>query len=292
MANDIHYTYSTTKRINSFYSTGSSIALTNKYIVGFFGHKVTAAVNILISKNTTINVKELLRAEPFISEDYSGWRVELAWECSRVSIPKGDVTVEKSTHYFDAEKAVKHPFITGVQDTAELTFNITDTKEMIWYQFFNALKNSFFDPFRFRPVGSSFNKLACYVGVIQGTGNKSGSSSDDDTTGQMISQLFEFNSIVPSKFNQIKLSHDSVEPLKLDITFVVPNVFQSTYNVSFAGMRNITGYAVDNVVTTDIKTYYKDNLETDSTAMYASAYSRNKLLEDMTANSVVKSTAE
>ena len=263
------YTKTTTSRINTFYSQGSSIALLNKYIVGFYGENVTSAVQILknkIKNNESIAastdadkyIKDLLRTSPTLNNKYTG--VELLWECSSVSIPKGDVTVEKSTHYFDTVKAVKHPFVTGVQDTAELTITITDTKEMIWYQFFNALKNSFFNPEYFRPVGSSFNKLACYVGIIQGTGNNSKVTTDQDTEGQLLSQLFEFNSIVPSKFGEIKPSHDSAEPLKFSITFVVPNVFQGTYNTVFKGMRNVSGstYAVDSGKIKSINGYIKD----------------------------------
>ena len=241
----INYTKTATSRINNFYSQGSSVALINKYIIGFYGANVASAVAILkhkIDNNETIAltsdaVDGLLRT----STDNGLTGVELQWECSSVSIPKGDVTVEKATHYFDTLKAVKHPYVTGVQETAELTLTITDTKEMIWYQFFNALKNSFFNPDYFRPVGSSFNKVACYVGIIQGTGNLAESSNDQDVKGQIVSQLFEFNSIVPSKFGEIKPSHDSADPLKFSITFVVPNVFQGTYNTVFKGMRNVTG---------------------------------------------------
>lgn len=266
-------------KINRFYNNRSSIAHTNKYIVGFYGPKVTAAVNTISNIIGADIAKKLLRigsaSSPIDKETNIECNfVELQWECSDITIPTGDLIVDKSSHFFDFEKAIKHSYILGIQDIGELKMKIVDTKEMIWYQFFNAIKNSFFDTNYFRPVGSSFNKLACYIQVLQGTGNTS-TGNEIGTDGTFNGQLFEFNSIVPVKFDAITLKHNADEPFSFNITFNAPNVFQGTYNKNFAGLRTMTTYATQgNTSTTDIKNFYLTKLEGSHNENYATNYTR------------------
>lgn len=250
-------------RITEFYGN-SSIYRPNKFLVGFYGEYVDQAVNklgldsrternpnnqfngnIKQEKGTDINNQALnLWKSRHYSQSDS--QVELKWACSDVNIPSVQTRVE-SQLMIDSIKSIEYPLVMGHTGIQQVTIEITENRNLMFYQFFNALMNRFFTPQILKPR-SSIHKLGMYIAVLQEDfvipqGIQENDVQRTKDLDAVVSQVFEFNSIVIKGIPELNFNNNIKGPLKYSIKFDVPNAFQGSFKTSktsFKGLRNNT----------------------------------------------------
>ena len=160
--------------------------------------------------------------------------VHLKWACNNVIIPTLDTQEADDKIVMDTYKNIKFHIIGSFDANAQMTISVTEEKGMMWYQFFNALGNQFFNAKALIPRDSLHKLSAIIVPLI--------SSEDDDMATRMAfdkGQIFEFNSIVYTGMGRsLKLSNESESPLSYNIKFTCPNPFQQTFKKQEKGMLN------------------------------------------------------
>lgn len=260
------------KRIDDFYGN-ASVFRPNKFLVGFYGEYVRQAIQKLRSdaeverfsnnlyngnQKESLGDKVYLRAlNRWLKKHYNHKQeqIELKWTCTDVELPSVQTQVHNS-YLVDSVTSIRHPLlISGTNDLQQVKIGIMEDRNMMVYQFFNALLNRFFTPQILKPR-SSFHKLGMYVAVLQedfviprgsdGTGNprergmlETGVPRDMDLDA-IVSQVFEFNSIVMSGMPTLDFNNKIDKPLTYNLSFYTPNTFQGSFKTSFKGLRNNT----------------------------------------------------
>ena len=275
------------QRIGNFFDHGS-IHVPNKFVVGFWGSAVTGAIQYLsdyAGNDPFLGVNKRVKGLNLYTDILNRWlaihcpdlqrsseasgttgldrstiknisSVELLWACESVTFP-GSVTPKiDSEMRMDTYKTIAYPVITGHSGPGEIQLTITEDRTMMFYQFFNAMMNQFFDPMILKPR-SSFHKLGMYVIVIDGydTPNKYGYKRDyitKDDNGQdyfvvedVPLQLFEFNSIVLSDIGTLKYGNSSdAKAATFNVTLKAPNLFQDAFKTT-ANLRGLANNTSD-----------------------------------------------
>jgi len=293
MSNIINLNKPMKQRIDDFYGN-SSVFRTNRFLVGFYGEYVRQAIKKLESdakterynSNVFSGNQKLAFGEHIYLNALDRWKelhynaeeeqVELKWTCESVTIPNTQVSIGNTKLLLDSVKSIKYPFITSGTDSIEkISINIIDTRDLMMYQFFNALLNRFFTPQILKPR-SSFHKLGMYVAVLQEDFVKSGGIKEntefrDADLDAVVKQIFEFNSIVIDGIPQLTFDQKGESILKYKINFSAPNTFQGSFKTSFKGLRNNTSdrqfldLGVDqNTLLNNGTSYNRDNFEVSS----------------------------
>ena len=270
-------------RVASFFNN-ASIHVPNKFVVGFWGQAVSGAIQYLSDYSVTdplLNVPKRVDKINLYSEILYRWMgihcpdyqqssqsttgnnrttlsnvssVELLWACESITFP-GSVTPKIDNEMvMDTYKNIAYPIITGHSGPGEIQLTITEDRTLMFYQFFNAMMNQFFDPLILKPR-SSFQKLGMYVIVIDGydTPNKYGYKRDyitkDDNGNDYFVvedvplQVFEFNSIVLADIGTLKYGNSSdAKSATFNVTLKAPNLFQDAFKTTgnLRGLANNT----------------------------------------------------
>lgn len=255
--------------LNNFYRN-STIYVPNKYSVILYGPAVRNAMSVLrkSSEATRTDVKNPINGDgatghrPIDLESFKRWEhyhyhksffkeysgypfsnktksingaVHLKWACNNVNIPTLDSQeADDKEITMDTFKNIKFHIVGDADANKALTLSVTEEKGMMWYQFFNALGNQFFNAKALIPRDSLHKLSALVVPLI--------SSEDDDITSRMKfekGQIFEFNSIIYTGMgNTLKFSNDTETPLTYNVSFTCPNSFQQTFKKEEKGMLN------------------------------------------------------
>lgn len=254
-------------RINDFYAY-SSIYRPNKFLVGFYGEYVYQAIKKMESDSKTMrsannryngkvkefteNYKQDLGTDIY-NQALTRWKenhyfesdmqVELKWTCSNVTLPGIHSKIE-SKMMVDSIKSIEYPLVTGYGGVQQVSLEIIEDRNLMMYQFFNALMNRFFTPQILKPR-SSMHKLGMYVAVLQEDlvipqGVQENGTSRHRDINAVVSHIFEYNSIVIKGIPNLKFSNDSKNILKYEIQFDVPNAFQGSFKTSLKGLRDNT----------------------------------------------------
>lgn len=252
--------------IDEFYDN-ASVYRTNKFFVGMFGEYVKLAVDKMEinSKSSNGNAK-IIKGSHIYEDAFNRWKgtfystfehpitkimqgqVDMRWACADVSVPHTASTIS-TENYIDSIKSIKYPIVKGVRDTGDVVINVRDDKNLMWYQFFNALNNCFYRAQILKPR-SSFQKVSIYVAPIQEQFVKDPSVMENgkprnSTIDSVVSQVFEFNSAVLKDISTMNLKNDSKEILEYKVTFAVPNTFQGSFNDTYKGLADNTSSGVD-----------------------------------------------
>ena len=75
----------------------------------------------------------------------SNGAVHMKWACSNITVPTLDTQESDDKIVMDTFKNIKFHIIGDVDSNAQLKMTVTEEKGMMWYQFFNALGNQFFN---------------------------------------------------------------------------------------------------------------------------------------------------
>lgn len=281
------------QRVASFFNN-ASIHVPNKFVVGFWGDYVTSAIQYLSDYSVTdprLNVPKRVDQINLYSDILYRWlsihcpeyqqsnqstsinprntikpitAVELLWACESITFP-GSVSPKFNTEMtLDTYKTIPYPVITGHNGPGEVRLTITEDRTLMFYQFFNAMMNQFFDPLTMKPR-NSFQKLGMYVIVIDGydTPNKYGYKRDyvtkDDNGNDYFVvqdvplQVFEFNAVVLSDIGTLKYGNSSdAKSATFDVTLKAPNLFQDAFKTTgnFRGLEDNTS---DSKLTSGLK---------------------------------------
>lgn len=247
------------QRITEYYG-GASIYRPNKFLVGLYGEHVNKAINTLLadceterspsaqyngnkkmSHNTQVYKNALLTwmSKYFNDEDN---QVELKWTCSNVSIPTVKSNIDPKAVRLDNHKTIKYPLVKAADNSGEIKLTIVEDRNMMMFQFFNALQNQSYIPQIMKPK-STFHKLGMYVAALQEdfvlpTTTTEGGYVRDFDLDSVVSQVFEFNSITIIGLSGINFANDAKDKLTYEVTFAAPNLFQGAFKTSFKGLRN------------------------------------------------------
>ena len=247
-------------RVQAFYDNGS-VFTKNKYIVGFYGPYVNSAIEYmkLMAVKDRTNNNKTFKDTAIYKTSLDNWLstfwdstnrvLEMRWNCKSITLPTVKLDVEKSPHAFDAIKALQYPVVKGATH-GNITIDVVDERNMMWYQFFNTLKNRFFTPQVLKPR-SSFQKLSMFAIALQDGVMDQKSKDEHGLTRNNIdaypAQVFEYNSIVPISSGDIKLEQQAGSILEFSIEFMAPDTFQGTFNRDFKGLADNTSDYRDRV---------------------------------------------
>ena len=204
------------QRIDAFFSN-SSIFVGNKFIVGFWGEYVNSALYYLLDYSNKDplrgNIPKVYKNQNIYTVLFNKWygnhvvpnsndsEVDLKWACESVKIPSVGAKTRKGFN-IDTTKTIDYPLIEGHEGAKTITLNIVEDKKMMFYQFFNALQNQFFEPLILKPK-SSYHKLGMYIAVIGGHQmdnldliEREDGVARETTLEDIPMQVFEFNSVV------------------------------------------------------------------------------------------------
>jgi hypothetical protein len=266
-------------RINDFFKK-SSIFVGNKFVVGFWGDAVQQAIDYMDIYSTEDPLKGGIPKEykkttvhsvlfdkwrsTYIVPDTENTEVDMKWACEGVKIPHaGAKTI--TDFNIDTDKSIAYPLVQGHEGAKTINLTITEDKRMMWYQFFNALQNQFFDPLILKPK-SSFHRLGMYIGVLQGhqlenlnydksnteksayrdahdtgaTGKQPQGAPRDYVLEEVPMQIFEFNSVVMTGMSDTILSNTAKEKMSFNVSIQCPNMFHGSFKTmgNFRGLRN------------------------------------------------------
>lgn len=273
-------------RIERVYNEGS-IHVPNKYIVGLWGEAVVKAIQYMSDYAV---IDPLIANSYKVSNDeriYSGilikWlrthcpgititpasfnneygrdiiqslhSIELLWACEKITFPGSVIPTFNDKIMLDTYKNVKYPIITGHSGPGSITLQIIEDRTLMFYQFFNAIMNQFFDPLILK-ARSSIHKMGLYMISLDGFDHATTDLFDerdylrglDDNgqTGWSIAdvplQVFEFNSIVPESIGDIDYGYGEEKKATYTVKFKAPNMFQDAFKTmgNFRGMANNT----------------------------------------------------
>ncbi len=264
------------KRVRNFFDQ-SSFYVPNKFIVALYGEYVTKA----IAKMALDIEKSDITLRASYRQAFENWKnsyfikngeyVDLGWTCQGVTIPNVSSETEDGDFLLDAIKGIRYPLIKSHTKIQTLTLKIIEDRKIMMYQFFNALTNQFHVAKALKPR-SSFHKLS--IIVIALTQNESaGISTVDQLVNRVLSlsegttptdqpnstritsipgQIFEFNSAVLNNVDTINLSNNNKAPLEYNVSFKVPNTFQSSFNTALKGLRDNTSDQATLDIATDV----------------------------------------
>jgi hypothetical protein len=280
-------------RVTEFYGK-SSIYRPNKFLVGFYGEYVDQAIKKLESDTRTERnpnnqyngTSKLQLGTDIHTSALNQWKtnhyfkedsqVELKWGCSEAIIPSIQPTTESGL-CIDSIKNIKYPMIRDAGGLQSVEIEITEDRHLMFYQFFNALINRFFTP-QILKARSSVQKLGMYIAVLQEDfvipqGVQENGIQRDQDLDAIVSQIFEFNSIVPKGIPNLTFNNDIKTPLKYSIRFDAPNAFQGSFKTSFKGLRNntsdtqfMTGFDSNSLDATG-QEYIKSNFEVSTNSL-------------------------
>jgi len=247
------------EHIDEFYGN-ASIYRPNKFLVGFYGEYVRQAIEKLesdakferlASNQYTGNIKTSLGDTVYLTA-LDRWKVkhyhkkeeqvELKWTCTDVDIPNVQASVDNS-YMIDSIKSIRYPLVkSAADDVQQVKIGIMEDRNLMMYQFFNALMNRFYSPQILKPR-SSFHKLGMYVAVLQEDfviprGTKENGVQRDKDLDAVVSHIFEFNSIVMAGIPTLSFNNRIDQPLTYNLSFYAPNTFQGSFKTSFKGLRN------------------------------------------------------
>lgn len=241
--------------VDTFYSE-STIYVPNKYSVILYGEAVLNAISVLnnssrsnrSSLGDSNSVHSEIDRESFLrwygyhfnpTTSYgNGTRgaLYLKWACSDVTVPAIDIMEAQSQIIMDTFKNIKFDIVTNYDSTSKLSIRVTEEKGMMWYQFFNALNNQFFNA-KSLTARDSLHKLSALVVPLDT--NEGASQVTTSRIGYEKLQHFEYNSIIYNGMgDSLKFSHDNESPVVYNVSFTCPNPFQSSYKKSNKGMSN------------------------------------------------------
>jgi hypothetical protein len=232
---------------SGFYSNGS-IYVGNKYLVGFYGEYVQKAVDSLIkyaARDMVTNIPKEYNGRPIYKEMLNRWiaghvnkdnkgrgfSVEMKWVVDHVDVPTVK-TITETGYTVDTEKSIQFPLVRSHAGPGLLNLTVIENKDLIWYQFFNALINCFFSPQLLKPT-SSFQKLCAYVATFQGHNMGSG------TYDMVPTQVFEFNSIVLKDPGSPRFVSSDAKKMMYNVSFECPDLFQQPFK-EFGTFRGIS----------------------------------------------------
>lgn len=276
-------------RISQVYNNGS-IHVPNKYIVGLWGEAIRGAVQYM---SDYASIDPLKTDSTKITNDvriYSGilsrWinihcpnisvspasfsngygrdiinkidTVELLWACEKISFPSTITPTFDDKMMLDTYKNVKYPIVTGHSGPGSITLTITEDRTLMFYQFFNAIMNQFFDPLILK-ARSSIHKMGIYImsldgfdfpGIKENTIDERGLIRGEDDNingvGYTISdvplQVFEFNSVVLESVGNLSYEYGADKKATFEVKIKAPNLFQDAFKTmgNFRGMANNT----------------------------------------------------
>lgn len=310
-------------RLDRLYSNGS-IHVPNKYIVGLWGEAVGKAIQYLsdyavidplipstfkvhndVRIYSGILTNWLNRHCPGISIAPSAFSngygrdivksidaVELLWACEKISFPGSVTPVFDDKMTLDTYKNVKYPVITGHSGPGSINLTIVEDRTLMFYQFFNAIMNQFFDPLILKPR-SSIHKMGLYMISLDGLSYPTDSLLDENNnlrglentgrTGYYIDevplQVFEFNSVVLESIGEINYEYGAEKKATYSIKIKAPNMFQD----AFKTMSNFRGMANNTTDKQYLKTMSVDELSV-STSLQTSAHKYNRSMYEESSN--------
>lgn len=266
------------ERIDEFYGN-ASVYRPNKFLVGLYGEYVRQAIKKLkldakyertpgniyngnikspmgngsqhivtdpiTGKNRVVTDTVYQTAlDRWLAKHYNAEdeQVELKWTCTNAEIPSVQTTVD-NTYMIDSIKSIQHPLVTSAtKDLQQVKIGIMEDRNLMMYQFFNALLNRFYTPQILKPR-SSFHKLGMYIAVLQEDfvyprGMKENGKQRDKDLDSIVSQIFEFNSVVLAGIPTLNFNNKIDQPLTYSLSFYAPNTFQGSFKTSFKGLRN------------------------------------------------------
>ena len=297
-------------RIRKYYNN-ASIHVPNKFVVGFFGEYVKSALQYLadycvfdplrgqqkrvyeyrlysgiLTRWMGIHCPDVVVSQDMFSNGYvrdmvdKVTSVELLWACEDIKFKPSITPKIKKDMIIDTYKNIKYPIITGHDGPGEISLTINEDRTLMFYQFFNALMNQFFDPLVLKPR-SSFHKLGMYMIVMDGF-SYPGLNASDSTTDERGEprkavvlesplQVFEFNSVVMADISQINYGNTNEKKATFNVTLSAPNMFQDPFKTTgnYRGLKNNTSsdVALDGgALSSDGFTYNKANLEEQGSA--------------------------
>lgn len=306
------YDRSHKQRIERVFNDGS-IHVPNKYIVGLWGEAVVGAIQYmsdyavidpLISGTFKESNKQRIYSGiltrwlkihcPGIAVSPSTFSngygrdiiktldsIELLWACEKISFPGSVTPTFNDKMMLDTYKNVRYPIITGHSGPGTITLQIVEDRTLMFYQFFNAVMNQFFDPLVLK-ARSSIHKMGLYMISLDGFEYAHTDKFDerdyliglDDKgqTGWTINdvqlQVFEFNSIVPESIGDISYDYGATEKASYSVRFKAPNMFQDAFKTmaNFRGMANnttdkpmLTNMSLDEISVSESSTTVKYN---------------------------------
>ncbi len=248
------------QRITEYYG-GASVYRPNKFLVGLYGEYVGKAMKTMMadskeerspSARYNGNKKRMFNTDVYDNALDAWYRkyyfpeddqVELKWACADVTIPTVKSSYETKSVRLDNHKSIKYPLLRSADsDGGEIKLTIVEDRNLMMYQFFNALHNQFYIPQILKPK-SSFHKLGMYVAALQedfvkATAKKENGELRDHDLESVVSQVFEFNSIAITGISDLQFKNDSKEIMTFTVSFKAPNLFQGVFKTSFKGLRN------------------------------------------------------
>lgn len=252
------------------YDTGS-IHVPNKYVVGFWGDAVTGAIQYLseasfndpifkTKKDGELYTRRLLNWLSIFSPgikavehpDGKGLTVqpvnvvELLWACENVKLPGSVIPKFNTDIRLDTHKSIMYPLITGTNGPGDVTITVVEERSMMFYQFFNALMNQFFDVRILKPR-SSFHRLGMYIAVMDGNQQTvreaNGTDAGKYVYDSVPMQVFEFNSVVPADIGTLSYSNaGEAKKATFQVTMKCPNMFHDGFKTmgTLRGLANNT----------------------------------------------------
>jgi hypothetical protein len=296
-----------TARISNFYEQGS-IHVPNKYVVGLFGEAVNGSIQYLSDyavHDPLLGEFKMVKKVRLYSGILTRWlnihcpdmtitqdvfsngnirdmvdnvnAVELLWACESIKFSPSITPKVKKDLKMDTYKNITYPIIMGHEGPGDITVTITEDRTLMFYQFFNALMNQFFDPLILK-ARSSFHKLGMYMIVMDGFSmpNMDRIPNERNETSKWVVedvplQVFEFNSIIPTSISPIEYSQGSDKKASFTVTFSAPNMFQDPFKTTsnYRGLRDNTSAnsMIDSTMTKSkdyVLSYNKGNLEESS----------------------------
>lgn len=268
-------------RINKFYNQGS-IHVPNKFVVGLWGEYITSALQYMSDytvHDPLLGVNKLVKNTRLYSGVLTRWlqihspdtqlapsnvfangnvrdiiktvkAVELLWACQSIQFPS-TVKPKVDNIKIDTYKNISYPVITGHNGPGDVKLTIVEDRTLMFYQFFNAIMNQFFDPLILK-ARSSFHKMGMYIVSMDGFSmpyiQNDGSENFDErnkarwAVEDVPLQVFEFNSVILTDIGDVSYSNDSIKPATYTITIRCPNLFQDAFKTTsnFRGLANNT----------------------------------------------------
>jgi hypothetical protein len=260
--------YLLTSQLEAFYRK-QGVHVNNKYFVLLYGAAVGGAAGITSFRGSQENVKmNPTDTFPFMSigdtstpiinnlnmknqlndhaikapfefdfdygdvQIYSGhYMMSMLWNCASISIPDTKFVLKDDVN-LDFNTANRDKMIMGVND-GDITMTIVDDAKMSMHSFFSNMAKYYTtayngDAFISKPR-SAFRKLGMCVVTI-GNGNTSNTNISKSSIETLLN-MHIFKSITLSSISGPKLSYDSKEIYKFDVTLSTTTPIQEIYSL-------------------------------------------------------------
>lgn len=280
MSIDFNFNKALTKgELNNFYNE-STIHIANKFDVVLRGPYVECAIeylrarsNAVSSEETAINKAKFNRWESNHVEEIAGFKgIKFKWACKDISIPTARIRTQSDANenglILDTQRNMKYVYSKGYEKHLPLNMTIVEDTSMMWYQFFNALTNTYFSS-KVHTARDSIHKMGLDVFPYLNRPKITEyvTPGYNDRRAHDDGPLFEFNSITYSGMGgDIQFSQSASEGQTYSVSFVVPNPFQGVFKEDRKGMTNTVnddvyiyknGYTYKGITTDDV--YLKDD---------------------------------